>query len=48
MIENVLKLAGAAALLLITCGNWPNVRYGAVIAIAVCVLAAVALHFVAP
>ena len=48
MVVNALKLAGAAALLLITAGAWPNARYGAAIALGVCIMAAVALHFAAP
>jgi hypothetical protein len=48
MIENALKLAGVAALLLITFGGWPNLRYGPAIAIGVCLIAAVVLHYVAP
>ena len=48
MIENALILAGMAALLLITAGGFPNRRYGAVIALGICVMAAVALHFTAP
>jgi hypothetical protein len=48
MVINALKLAGAAALLLITAGAWPHPRYGAAIALGVCIMAAVALHFAAP
>jgi hypothetical protein len=48
MIDNALKLVGSAALLLITAGAWPNPRYGAVIALGVCVMAAIVLHFLAP
>lgn len=45
---NALKLAGVAALVLITSGAWPNPRYGAAIALGVCIMAAVFLHFAAP
>ena len=48
MITNALKLAVSGALLLITAGAWPNARYGAAIAIGLCIVAAVTLHFVAP
>lgn len=48
MVVHVVKLFGVAALLLISLGAWPNRRYGAVIALAFCVVAAVILHFVAP
>lgn len=48
LVINALKLAGAAALLLITAGAWPNPRHGAAIALGVCILAAVVLHFAAP
>jgi hypothetical protein len=48
MIENALKLAGLVALLLITSGVWPSLRYGAAIAVGGCLMAAAALHFVAP
>jgi hypothetical protein len=48
MVTNALKLAAAVALLLITAGAWPNRRYGAAIAVGLCVMAAVVLHFVAP
>jgi|EndMetStandDraft_4_1072995.scaffolds.fasta_scaffold848155_1 hypothetical protein len=48
MIENALKLAGLAALILITSGTWPSLRYGAAIAVGVCLMAAAVLHFVAP
>ena len=48
MVINALKLAGTAALILVTAGAWPNPRYGAAISIGVCILAAVALHFAAP
>jgi hypothetical protein len=48
MIENALTLVGLAALLLITTGVFPNRRYGAIIAVGICIAAAVALHFAAP
>jgi hypothetical protein len=48
MIINGLKLAGAAALVVISSGAWPNPRYGAAIALGVCITAAVILHFAAP
>ena len=47
MVANALKLVGLAALLLISVGVWPNRRYGAAIAIGLCIIAAVVLHFVA-
>ena len=40
-----LKLVCAAALILITAAAWPNPRYGAMIAIGVCIMAALAFHF---
>jgi uncharacterized RDD family membrane protein YckC len=42
------KIAILAALTLLTLGVFPNKLAGAVIAIGTCVVAAVALHFVAP
>ena len=48
MITNALKLVVSGALLLMTSGAWPNARYGAAIAIGLCIVAAVTLHFVAP
>jgi hypothetical protein len=48
MVINFLKLAGAAALVLITTGAWPNPRYGPAIALGLCVVAAIVLHFIAP
>jgi hypothetical protein len=48
MVMNAIKLVGAAALILITSGAWPNPRYGSVIALGICIMAAVALHFAAP
>jgi len=48
MIANGLKLAGVAALVMMSVGAWPNPRYGAVVSIRICIMAAVALHFVAP
>lgn len=45
---NALKLAASAELILISAGAWPNPRYGAAVAIGVCIMAAVALHFAAP
>jgi hypothetical protein len=48
MIVNALKLAASAGLLLISAGAWPSPRYGGSIAIGVCVMAAVILHFAAP
>jgi hypothetical protein len=41
------SLPEPAALLLITAGAWPHPRYGAAIALGVCIVA-VALHFAAP
>ena len=48
MIANALKFAGLVALVLATTGVWPNLRYGAAIAVGVCMIAAFILHFVAP
>jgi hypothetical protein len=48
MVINSLKLVGAAALVLISSGAWPNPRYGLPIAIGLCIVVAVVLHFVAP
>ena len=48
MVRNALRLASGAALVLITGGVWPNPRYGIAIAVGVCIMAAVALHFAAP
>jgi hypothetical protein len=48
MIMNALKLLASAGLVFVTAGAWPNPRYGAAISIGVCIVAAVALHFVAP
>lgn len=48
MVMNALKLFGAAAFLLLVTGAWPSRRYGAVIAIGLCILAAFVLHFAAP
>jgi hypothetical protein len=48
MLTNALKFAVETALLTITGLAWPNPRYGAAIAIGICILAAVALHFGAP
>jgi hypothetical protein len=48
VIINALKLVVLAGLLLISGGAWPNPRYGAAIAVGLCVLAAVVIHFAAP
>jgi hypothetical protein len=48
MALNVLKLALLAGLTIVTVGVFPDRRRGAVIAIGICVAAAVVLHFVAP
>jgi hypothetical protein len=48
MLLNGLKLVAAAGLFLVTSGAWPNPRYGAVIALGVCIMAAFVLHFAAP
>jgi hypothetical protein len=48
MAVNVLKLALLAGLAVVTVGVFPDRRSGAVIAIAICIAAAVVLHFVAP
>jgi hypothetical protein len=42
---NFARIAVLAALTLLTLGVFPNKRAGAVIAIGICVVAAVALHF---
>jgi hypothetical protein len=47
MAINALKVVGVAALILLTAGA--NVRYGALMAVGVCIMGAVlALYFVAP
>lgn len=48
MITNTLKFAASAGLLLISGGAWPNPRYGAAVAIGLCIVAAIAIHFAAP
>ena len=48
MALNVLKLALLAGLTVVTFGVFPDRRRGAIIAIATCIGAAVALHFVTP
>jgi hypothetical protein len=48
IMTNVLKLVVETGLLTITGLAWPNPRNGAAIAIGVCILAAIALHFFAP
>ena len=48
MVLHVFKLFGVAAVLCLSLGVWPNRRYGAAIAFALCVLAALVLHFAAP
>lgn len=48
MVMNALKLVSAAAFLLLITGAWPSRRYGAVVAIGLCVLAAIVLQFAAP
>jgi hypothetical protein len=48
MVVHVLKLFGVAALVLLSLGVWPNRRYGAAIALGICIVAAVILHFAAP
>jgi hypothetical protein len=48
MMMNALKIVGLAALMIIGSGGWPNPRYGGAIAIGVCIIAAVVLHFAAP
>jgi hypothetical protein len=45
---NFLKIALLAVLTVLTVGVFPDRRRGAVIAIAICIAAAVVLHFVAP
>jgi hypothetical protein len=46
MAINALHLVGLAALILLTAGA--NLRYGALIAVGVCIAGAVALQLVAP
>jgi hypothetical protein len=48
MLLNALKLVAAAGLLLVTSGAWPHPRYGALVAIGVCIMGAFVLHFAAP
>jgi hypothetical protein len=48
MLLNALKLVVSGALILVTAGAWPNPRYGAIIAVGVCIMGAVVLHFAAP
>jgi hypothetical protein len=48
MVMNALKLVSAAALILITAGAWPSPRYGSMIALGICIMAALALHFAVP
>jgi hypothetical protein len=48
MVIDALKLAGAAALVWVSVGIWPNPRYGAAVSLAVCIAAAAVLHFAAP
>jgi hypothetical protein len=48
MMMNALKIVGLAALMITGSGGWPNRRYGGAIAIGVCIIAAVVLHFAAP
>jgi hypothetical protein len=45
---NLFKLALLAGLAILTIGVIPDRRRGAAIAVAICVAAAVVLHFVAP
>ena len=48
MALNLFKLALLAGVAILTIGVIPDRRRGAVIAIAICIAAAVVLHFVAP
>jgi hypothetical protein len=48
VMMNALKIVGLAALMITGSGGWPNRRYGGAIAIGVCIIAAVVLHFAAP
>jgi hypothetical protein len=48
MALTLTKLAVLAALAMLTLGIIPDRRRGAVVAVATCITAAVALHFVAP
>jgi hypothetical protein len=47
-MTNALKLVVVAGLVLVSGGAWPNPRYGAAIAIGLCIVAAVVLHFAVP
>ena len=47
-MEPFIKIAALAAVGVLTLGVIPDRRKGAVIAIGICVLAAVVLHFVGP
>lgn len=48
MLTNALKFTIETVLLTMTGLAWPNPRYGAAIAIGICIMAAVALRFGAP
>jgi hypothetical protein len=48
MLLNALKLVVLAGLVLVTAGTWPNPRYGAIIALGVCITFAFVLHFAVP
>ena len=48
VILNALKIAALIVLVVVTLGVVPDKKWGAVYALAACVVAAVVLHFVAP
>jgi hypothetical protein len=48
MVVNALKLAALAGMVLIAGGLWSDFRKSAALAIGLCIVAALVLHFVAP
>jgi hypothetical protein len=48
MALTLIKIAIGAGIVFLTLGIFPNRRWGAVVAIALCIAAAVVLHYVAP
>ena len=48
MLAHALKLVVSAGLVLVTSGAWPNRRYGAIVALGVCIMFAFVLHFAVP
>jgi hypothetical protein len=48
MVVNALKLAALAGIMLISGGLWSDFRKSAALAIGLCIVAALVLHFVAP